>query len=814
MAKKKILIKTIPFSGGVDLFHEPVTLLDGEFSQIKNFRPRDPGFESRLGQTKHHTANTDNTNAIASGYSFSKGRITERALFAQYSNGEVRKAADNPPATTTGEFGTQVLATISGASPAAWATYRDYLMYADGARQAQIYTGTQQVPVLVNVYKGTTMPDVPTEGANFLDEATDGLSTTVVVLDSLNTLANNDGFFIGFDTPVNKITLTVSAANGNASVATVHYRKNDSTWADTSDTDGTTSGGASLAQTGSFTWTLPSDEVPHYAFGKSCFLYRITFSVALDSEVEISAVTGESTEGFQDVQNIWDGAMPDAVQTLTYDASAGVYYKYSGEIIKMTDFVWAGGANDYLYFASQDRLFGAFLDVGKTPNTTGSSSVNEVATWTEAGWAAVTGLEDGTSGGANSGHLTWVRNDNARKTMFKGDVEAYWYRVRFNNNVAGANTMTWAITTMPYFENIYPLCQTIGTWDKRVWTSYDDNHFYGAAVGFPMSVNGDDVVKLIIGDFRSNKIIAQRRFYNFMLIWQAEKGEEGGGFHIIEPGDTAAGYASQVISDEYGIMNNKCAVVLEDVGMVDLSGINPIMKGVYFLSRNGVIKTDGSFLTNVSGKIANYFDASRPESIRAGYEEGHFLVKDSLYKGLRLGLVTGDSATKPNVFFFYNYADNEWFEDDLGQGLSSMFEVEAASGNVPVLQYGGSQDGYVMHLNNTDDDISTAIDKSVKIELDGEGWQIRLKGLVVVVKDQTAGDLIVDVYRKGEAASALTETLTMINSSAGYKGHRFECDVLGDHLTIRLRNATVGQPVYLLKYGVDVEKSENHVAYD
>jgi hypothetical protein len=213
-----------------------------------------------------------------------------------------------------------------------------------------------------------------------------------------------------------------------------------------------------------------------------------------------------------------------------------------------------------------------------------------------------------------------------------------------------------------------------------------------------------------------------------------------------------------------------------------------------------------------------------------------------------------------------------------------MWEVAAASGNVPVLQMGGSQDGYVMRLNNTDDDISTAIDKSIRIELDGEGWQIRLKKMALVFKDQTAGNLIVDVYRKGAeigegsitafadggggtvtvtshahgmsngtkvwitgttsynggfiissvatntfkvtatwvandatgswTTAAFNRTLTMISSSAGYKGARFNCDVLGDHLTIRLRNATVSQPVYLLEYGVDVERIENNAVYD
>ena len=62
--------------------------------------------------------------------------------------------------------------------------------------------------------------------------------------------------------------------------------------------------------------------------------------------------------------------------------------------------------------------------------------------------------------------------------------------------------------------------------------------------------------------------------------------------------------------------------------------------------------------------------------------------------------------------------------------------------------------------------------------------------------------------------ASFTKTLSMISSSAGYKGFRFNVDVLGDHLTIRIRNAIASQPVYLIEYGIDVEKIENDAVYD
>jgi len=851
----------IPFNQGINEVWERGTLPTGSFSRIYNMRWRGDGLEQRKGQALHHTTTAYSSKAISSGYGFSKGRITERALFAQYDDGSIDKATDNPPTVTTGNFGSSVLAarhsdwaattayvvgnivfsttsktlkficTVAGTSggteptwpanlggtvsdgsvtweaikgvyPGAWAKFRDYLLYADGAGQAQIYTGTKQNPVFVNVYKGTVaIPDVPEEGADYTQEATDGLSSTVVVLDSLDTLANYGAIFIGFDAPVNKITFTIPLVNGTSSVATVAYRKNDSSWASASATDGTALAGASLGQTGSFTWTLPTDEIPHYAFGISCFVYRIVFSVQLDSEVEVSGITGENTSGFQTIQNVWDGVMLEAIEALVYDSSASTYATYNSQAIKPGGLV-GGASYDYIYFNAVDPLFGFYLDVGKTPNTTASSSIDQVATWTGTAWTAVTSLNDGTAGGANSGFVTWARNTSIKPLNFNSSrYYAFWYRIRFSQTLSA--DLTWAIQTLPYFDinKIFPVCQCVCVWDKRTWYSFNDNILYGTATGLPMSINGDDRVILTIGDFRSNKILAMRRFYNFMLVWQEEKGEEGGGFHIIQPGATAAGYASQVISDKIGIMNSKCVAVLEDVGMTDLNTERPIMKGVYFLSRSGVYKTDGSFLRNISSGIANYFDSSKSECIRAGYENKHYLTYDTLYRILRLGIVSGSSATEPNKFFVYNYATDKWAEDTLGQPLSSIFEVEASSGNVPILQYGGGQSGFVYRLNTTDNDVATAIDADVIMEMDSEKDRLVVQQELLKCKVQSAGDISRSVSVNGNTTYTNSRTISMTARVTGESYRREEVltdHIEGEHLSFRWRNNTAAQSMYLL----------------
>jgi len=60
-----------------------------------------------------------------------------------------------------------------------------------------------------------------------------------------------------------------------------------------------------------------------------------------------------------------------------------------------------------------------------------------------------------------------------------------------------------------------------------------------------------------------------------------------------------------------------------------------------------------------------------------------------------------------------------------------MAEVEAASGNVPVVQIGGGvDDGFVYVLNNSNQDVSTAITSYIQMELSEDGEYVHLGDMV------------------------------------------------------------------------------------
>ena len=132
---------------------------------------------------------------------------------------------------------------------------------------------------------------------DYSEEAQDGSTATLVTLSSLSTAANDDYLYVGAHVPFRGVDIDVNATNGNASVLTVKYRKNDNTWADITATDGTTSGGATLAQDGTVTWTVPTDwlsaslrSIGADGFNPNVALYwtRWEVSAALDASVTLS----------------------------------------------------------------------------------------------------------------------------------------------------------------------------------------------------------------------------------------------------------------------------------------------------------------------------------------------------------------------------------------------------------------------------------------------------------------------------------------------------------------------------------------------
>ncbi len=429
MKHKATGIKAIPYQGGCSTAVEPA-LLDGKHSMVQNYRQRHPGFVQRAGQIKQHTT-ADGTNRVMSIYQFSKGKITERHTYAQMSDSDVLEATNAPPAVTTGVFGAEVFSGSASPRPASWANVNDLLLFANGVDLAQIYPGTTSPVERFIVYKGTSaIPVVPEIGEDYTTEVTDGDTATYAPLDSLGDLAVDfDCIFVKTAVPLNSLAFTVKSANGSAAVAAAKFFNGTEFTAVAGFADGTAVAGATFAQSGAMTWTLPTTHVPNYMFGECGFWTQIYLSSGdLDSETEVSAVT--YTAPWQSIQNVWDGVMIPIVEAQLYDASNLTYATFSSSI----DLGGADSNGDLLHLACAENACAFYVDVGDTPVK--CQSIATVKYWNGTAWAAGSSVSDGTSGLSKSGWITFARPTDEQKLRFNGSIEAYWYQITIPQQTA------------------------------------------------------------------------------------------------------------------------------------------------------------------------------------------------------------------------------------------------------------------------------------------------------------------------------------------------------------------------------------------
>jgi len=781
-------VKTIPFAGGCNTAIEPVLLKPGEYSMIRNMRGQHPGMETRKGQIALHTT-ADGTNQVMTLYSFNKGRRSEDHLFAQMGDSDVLEATALPPTVTTGVFGAEVFSGASSPVPASWANLLDNLLFSNGVDQHQIWSGSLSYVKHFAVYSSETgWISIPEKGRDCTEAATDGLTTTSALIGALGTNAA-DVLFICCPTVPSGIKFTVGTANDVTATMSIEYWNGASTAL--SITDNTAVAGKTLAQTGTVTWTPVTDAATYAIYGVCGYWLKVTVSAPLNATTAVSAV--EYLSAWQPIQNIWDGVLMDAIEAQVYLAATASFRTYGGAAINV------GGitSSDIICFGTTDPIFSIYVDVGQTPNTTVGTTLS-VSYWNGTAWTDIGTILDGTVGLKNSGWIILPAHSTVQPlNLNNSTIFMYWYEI-ISSNTLTANMTIWVQYQPCYYIDELGKGVCNSAWKGRAVYSFDrwPDYLYISKQGDPQALNGNDYGIIQAGDGRSHKVAAMRRFHNELLVYQEEKGEIGGCLTLIE-GYSPTTYGKLILSSRLGAMNAKSVAVVD--GVLTSTATEETVKTLAFaLSRYGVYATDGRTCSFISDEIRNYFDSTKTECIRRGYENQMWLSYDSGCNVLRLGLVSGGSATVPNIFPVFDLTDKTWSFDVLGQALSCQVDTGAASGNVPVIQIaGGTADGLVYQVNTGVIDVATAISALVRLEIDGQGMIIDLREMILRVKAQAAGSLTLTPYLNSIAQTAKTLLMTPEIANQTIRRHRFNLNVKGQHISLEFSLATASQSLYL-----------------
>jgi len=290
------------------------------------------------------------------------------------------------------------------------------------------------------------------------------------------------------------------------------------------------------------------------------------------------------------------------------------------------------------------------------------------------------------------------------------------------------------------------------------------------------------------------------------MVYQEEKGV-GGGCTTVFSGSTPTNFARSVLSVRIGAMNSKCVEVVEGVLTATSDTATTLEEKiatlVFSLSSSGVCVSNGFTISIISDDIQNYFDQTKEECIRRGYEDKMWLKYDSAYNVLRIGLVSGALATKANIFPVYDLADKTWSFDVLGQKLACMAEIEAGSENIPTVQVGGGQeDGTVYQLNYGLNDVEKAIDSFIQIELNYSGEVLNLREFLIRFAAQDYGEVIIEFFKNN--LQGPTKTISMLPEKPGQiiKRERFHLNLMDQNISVRISSGEYNTEMNLVEIGM------------
>jgi len=738
-------------------------------------------------------------------FQFSKGKKTEIHFYAQCGS-NILEAGAVPPGSITGSFGSIIFTQSANPKPASWTVITDKMLFSNGVDGHQIYTGNGTPVEKFVVYRAAAAhSEIPDAGSDYSLEVLDDSTTTVANLNGIGTLATDyDAIYIM--TPVPAKAFGVVMGNKNSTGASLSMNYWNGAWTSITSVVNTASAATScaLGADGSMAWVPPTDEITKNIYGTNGFWYQLYLvGGSLSGVCDLATMTYDSS--FQPLQNVWDGIPINLVEAQVFTSNiagaASFYQTQSPDAVVISSFL----PTQKIYLATTEPLEALYVDMGALTNSH-IASIDTVGIFCGSTWSVASNVYDYTSGFVKSGWITFKRHTSVQPCQFGQLLNyAYWYYVQMSGSTTSSN-LTVGFTGQPFF-SIGELGKGLVNtgWKNRGCYVFENtpNFIHVSEAYQPTHINGTDAAILKAGDGRSNKVVCLKNFYNEMMAWQEERGVDGGTLTLFE-GYSPDNFGSTLLSNKVGTFSSKSAVVVD--GVITSTATDEQIKTIaYFLSHYGVFATDGRVVYSVSDEIMDYFNPTKSTCIRNGYEDKMWIGYDSTFNVLRVGLVSGASATNCNVFPVYDLVDGTWTFDSLGQTLNSYVEAEAGSGNVPLVQVGGGIDGYAYRLNTSQNDVSTAIDAFIRMELNLNGNEFMVKDMKIRYKTQTAGNVSVIPYQNGVEKPSFV--LTMVAEKAGetIKRSKKTIDILGNNVALKIGNASLSNDMNLFDIGFNLE---------
>ena len=689
--------------------------------------------------------------------------------------------------------------------PPSWGVLDDILIIADGRGYAKFYGGEGGQPVKASV---VVIDDgALSDDTGIFNDEWDNDGIEVEIPSAWNTTTS--AFYLY--TPVWATRFLVEFGTINSGTGTLSAKIwNGAAWvAPTALVDGTLVAGRTLRQDGMI-------ELYVSAPGKATRLnglsgYWIKFKTS--SSTTRATFNVKALYDWQDLDNIWDGVLVNALEAKVYDDSVGVagaHYTYANTAIEVSLLT----SSDKVYFSCLGKPDQLYFDVGSTPNSGAVAATLTFEYWNGATWASWPVLSDDTEGMTQSGFIKMNATtvELSQKQAFQGSLwSSHWFRMTTSQTFGDDMRISVKYSPVLHMEDFGTITECMGVWKERCVYSFNKypSWIYVTQNGTVNVLNGSDYAVLQAGDGRRHSVKAMKKFHNELMVWQEEKGIEGGCLTLFE-GYSPATFGKLLLSSKIGTLNSHSVVIID--GALEASRSDYKAATIaYFISNYGIYMSDGQAVVSISAAIQNYFDPTNANCIRNGYQEKCWMAHDPTHGLLRMGLVTGSSATEPNTFPVYDLITKRWSFDYYGTGrvVRCMSEVSgSSSSSVQVSVMAGTSIGELYNATSTalNDGGDTAIDMQVRIELNDYGKLMELKELAVRLKRQAAGNCLFSVYENGVLNADHNKTIDMTAGDEYVTGDENYVDrlILGvyqeDMISIAFRNNVIDQDMYLYDF--------------
>jgi hypothetical protein len=583
--------------------------------------------------------------------------------------------------------------------------------------------------------------------------------------------------YLGSVRPLDGFKLYIETANTSTSAMSIYYY-NGSAWTTVSSiSDGTSSGGKSLAQTGNVTFDSTVDIATiGYIDGVKVYWYRIVVDVVTANTALYQATLSAP---FQEVKDIWDGEPRLIDNCQLYEDST--FNDYTSHVREATGTTYLelddmGGTSNYFICGFAERITGVAISIMPHHNNTQSTSVLYAYYWNGTAWTSVGTLKDGTTENsvilAKSGVVAWnpISYENEFEKSIEKDIKLYYYKFLVGTAALSDDVQVYQITGIPAQKELsqykFPLLANDRLWLCCNSKGKKNTAIYSAAESSSI-FNGDDSSEWKFGDeselMGGSWLYSQygSSLYNLTIFFK--KNET---WALV--GNDPESWVKYKISDTIG------CVAPGTIKNIDLGPETklPNRNIVVWQGTNGVYFSDGRSPINIAKDIIDKFDKRLSTSINTSEIANSEATWDNDNKCYHWLWASG-SSTSLNEEWVFDFTKMAWFEIErtTSKQLQLCIEVEDSSGNL--YNYGFIDTGYMERLEYGNDfdgedithtlqfgDIALA-EGSIATETTAE-----YSSLIAIAKTTTSANISLTHYGDGKSSG------TSWTESPQKSGHR------------------------------------------